>query len=339
MRGNEFLLFLLCAAVIGVPILACIIKYFADYAADLRYVKRRIAEADGWDEYVHWRHMLRCLHWSILPGLTPRRVRRIAKRFELLFHKPKHKGKKEANDGLFSMLAPSLAAICLCCVCLVSASYAWFTASVESKSSTLTAASYKINVSINNSSGANVTAKSGVYTLNKGNSYTVTLTATGTASTGYCVIKSDGETWYTDQISTTEPFTFTITPGEDAEFTFEAVWGSYSGEPSVETGADLNYPAATEEDNTSSSVQAAPAAAETKMAEQASEETATDSAAEPTTETEQNEQEGGETPADTNAATTYEDTSASNATSDGQQQNGTQDDSPEDIASDTSAIK
>ncbi len=338
-RENEFLLFLLCAAVIGVPILACIIKYFADYAADLRYVKRRIAEADGWDEYVHWSHELRCLHWSILPGLTPHRVRRIAKRFGLLFYKPKHKGKKEARDGLFSMLAPSLAAICICCVCLVSVSYAWFTAGVESKSSTLTAASYKIDVSIK-SGNDSVAAYNGVYSLKKENSYTVTLTASGTASTGYCVIKSGEETWYTDQISTkqTKTFTFTITPGADADFTFEAVWGTYSSEPSVKTCDNLNYPAAAEENNTNSYEETKPAETTNETTEKTSEEQ-TEPVAESTTETEQIEQEGGETPADTNAAATYEDTPASEATSEEQQQNGTQEDPPEDIASDTSTIK
>lgn len=256
MQGYEFILLVLLASAIAIPILTGFIQHYED----LRNAKARRSGAKTWDEYVYWTQELRCLRWCVLPGLTPRRVRQIAKWFRHLFYKPKHLAEKEQNDGLLDMLAPSLLGICICCVCLVSLSYAWFTADVQSKPSTLTAASYEISVSITggNQTYSEVTGNSGTYSLKGGNTYTVKLTATGTASTGYCVIKSGDQKWYTDQISEYKPLTFTITPSEDAEFTFEACWGTYSDKADVNNNGALYCSTAAEETNTDPTVGAEP---------------------------------------------------------------------------------
>ena len=86
----------------------------------VRYVKLEIARAYSWDEYVFWKLELSALRWSLIPGITPDRVKQI-RRF---FHKINHSNhSKKKSDGIVAMIMPSISGIFVCAVCLIGCSY------------------------------------------------------------------------------------------------------------------------------------------------------------------------------------------------------------------------
>ena len=68
-------------------------------------------------------------------------------------------------------------------------------------------------------------AGDGVYLLDANKKYTITLTRTGEAD-GYCVIKGNNDTWYTEVIESDDPFTFTFIPEAAGDYSFTASWGT-----------------------------------------------------------------------------------------------------------------
>ncbi len=220
----------LCAALL-IPVVLIVVKYLRDYSARIRETQAHLDNAKSWRETVYWSHELRYLRWSVIPGMTPARARRFAQ----LFYSGKYE-KEEQSDGLISMLMPSVVGMLMCCVCLVSVTLAWFSADVRSQPVSLTAANFELAYNVTQVGGASVDSGDGTYTLAEGE-YTVTLTPSGTASGGYCIVTVNGEKHYTERIENTtaaraagSPFTFTIkVTGGSITCSFEAVWGTYSG--------------------------------------------------------------------------------------------------------------
>ena len=68
--------------------------------------------------------------------------------------------------------------------------------------------------------------------------YTVTLTPTGTAKTGYCKITFDGTDYYTPQLIT-ESFTFTVNAAANTALTVTPRWGTYSGTVTIQNGDEI----------------------------------------------------------------------------------------------------
>lgn len=155
-----------------------------------------------------------------------------------LFCREKHLRTNETGKrGIWQLLTPSLLGIVMCTVCLAGTTWAWFAADLQTGSSTLTAAQYGMSVSVTakNNSGESVTNNTdGSYTLTDG-VYTVTLTATGTASVGYCKIICGENIYYTAAIrnatedTEAESLTFELTMEGSGTVTFIGVWGTYSG--------------------------------------------------------------------------------------------------------------
>ena len=148
------------------------------------------------------------------------------------FYEPRHA--KPTDENIMRLLTPSILGIILCMVCLAGATWAWFSDSIQTGPQTITAASYDLDVSISDSDGKTVDAEGGNYELIKGVRYTVELTPTGTAEKGCCKIEDpDHTTYYTDQIERGKDFTFTLIPDQSGQYTFTAVWGTYSGDEKV----------------------------------------------------------------------------------------------------------
>lgn len=155
-----------------------------------------------------------------------------------LMYIPRHS--KAANVNILQLLLPSFAGIMICMACLAGMTWAWFSVGVQTKQQTFTAASFDVSVSIAEKIGGTAPEKSpNGYRLSAGREYTVELTAQGTASTGYCIVQTGGEKYYTSPIKAGETFSFSLTPEEAAEYTFTAVWGSYSGDPTISQGSSL----------------------------------------------------------------------------------------------------
>lgn len=114
--------------------------------------------------------------------------------FSSLFYVPKY---EKVSDVSFSrIIVSSVLGILLCIFCLAGLTWAWFSGSSSSAANSITAAEFKVKVKIN---GSEITSADGKYTLNQ-TVNTVTVTADGSATTGYCIVKFGENTYHTIQI-------------------------------------------------------------------------------------------------------------------------------------------
>lgn len=149
-----------------------------------------------------------------------------------------------ANDSVLKLLGPSLLGIIVCMICLAGASWAWFTAGVQSQS-TIKASSYTLGETVrekasgsSQASAEDVMEKSanGTYHLEADKEYTVTLKPEETPiSGGYCIVKltykdaNQDHTvkYYTKSLKAGVSFSFTISNGEKpATCQLLAAWGN-----------------------------------------------------------------------------------------------------------------
>lgn len=174
-----------------------------------------------------------------------------------LFYKPKHREKATSDRSIYRILAPSVISIFICAVCLCGASWAWFTASTSTGTTAIQAASYTVNVTSENES-VKIATESGTSTVTftAAGSYTIILTPSGTASTGYCKINFANVDYYTDQLSSGS-LRFTVHADVDSKLTIIPQWGCYSGTPTIQSGNEITA-IGSQQSNTQTSVTAEP---------------------------------------------------------------------------------
>ncbi len=110
---------------------------------------------------------------------------------------------------------------------------AWFQASILNKENKISAANYNVTVSVTFEGSTVSTDINSSYTLSANQTYTVTLTAKGTASTGYCLVKLGDTEYHTAPLepNPNNNMRFTITPSADETIcTITPMWGSYNGD-------------------------------------------------------------------------------------------------------------
>lgn len=141
------------------------------------------------------------------------------------------------GDGLARILVPSVLAICVCTLCLCGTTWAWFTATASTAATVIQAATYAVGVSANGTGDVEITPESGTTTVTfaAAGEYTVTLTPSGTASTGYCKISYAGASYYTEQLPS-DSLHFTVNADANSKLTVTPQWGSYSGDPNLSSG-------------------------------------------------------------------------------------------------------
>ena len=146
-----------------------------------------------------------------------------------LFYKPKHSEKTTSDCSIYRILAPSVIGIFICAICLCGASWAWFTASTTTGTTTIQSSSYKLLYQVNEDTTPTELAETdNTYTLTS-DTTAITLKATGTAgATGYCSIKVGDETYYTEQIFADGTFTFSIKAAAGTQIVLTPKWGTYS---------------------------------------------------------------------------------------------------------------
>lgn len=148
------------------------------------------------------------------------------KLYQKFFYVPKY---EKVPDTVFAARTVlSVLSAVLCVVLLCSGTYAYFTDSVSAGSNKLNTATFQIVVT--DSTG---TALTGEYIcgITQDDMHTFTLTASGTASTGYCAITIEDpentSTYYTAQMSANEPvLTLAIQAAEGSKITFVPQWGT-----------------------------------------------------------------------------------------------------------------
>ena len=139
----------------------------------------------------------------------------------------------KTETNLTKILLPSVLSILLCMTLLCGMTWAWFASTQSTPAATIQAATYHIDVVAKNGETVLTTGQNGKYPLAKG-TYTVTLTASGNASKGYCkVTLPDNTVLRTAQIAPKNSLTFTLTLTSDGNVSFSPEWGTYSGEPEI----------------------------------------------------------------------------------------------------------
>ncbi len=221
MENTEILLLSLVCGGFAFLMIVAITRYLANYLADIKYVKMEVSHAKDWDAYVYWRRELSALRWSIIPGLSPDSVKRIKKAFD----RGKHAKKHGLSDGFAFMLMPSVLGICVCAVCLVGSTFAWFTASRSTGTQVIQSASYTVSVDVK-SGEENVTSEDGVFSLAEGKDYVLTITPTGDASTGYCILYLGDAELHTKPIPKDTVFTLELDINQPTTLSITPQWGS-----------------------------------------------------------------------------------------------------------------
>lgn len=152
---------------------------------------------------------------------------------------------KKANDqNIIYMLLPSLLSIILCMFFMAGTTWAYFMASIPPSTHPIQAANFDISVEMNatENSSSILPKENGTYSLEASKTYSVTLTAQGSAATGYCTIflYMDGNTssnkYYTDQIAHNESLTFVVKSDQNINCSFVPCWGTYAGTYDVSNG-------------------------------------------------------------------------------------------------------
>lgn len=148
------------------------------------------------------------------------------------------KAERLRSDTLRAMLLPPILCAALCLVCLCGLSWAWFTVGVSAGMSSVSGAQYSVSATVTQGETP-ISMENGGFALSANTEYTVSLTAEGSASTGFCVITLTGETTQkltTAQIAHGETLGFKLIPQEDTTLTAVAHWGVGSAETLLKNG-------------------------------------------------------------------------------------------------------
>lgn len=221
---------MIALAVVLVTLAALIIFKVAEYIKHFNWNTRRIAREMGCAEddaaYQEWHKQLRCHYLCLIPFVNKRNVSRV---YPFFFRREKRVEKAARADGLGHILAPSVIGACLCAICLCGVSWAWFTASIGAAVHPIQTPSYTISSTVTKAGETQPISagEDGGYKLSTG-TYTVTLTAEGTASTGYCKVKVGEEEYNSAPIVRGGTLTFTIqvNGGGTANVILTPSWGS-----------------------------------------------------------------------------------------------------------------
>ena len=147
----------------------------------------------------------------------------------------------KAETNLTKILLPSVLSILLCMTLLCGMTWAWFASTQSTPAATIQAATYHIDVVAKNGETVLTTGQNGKYSLAAGVVYTVTLTASGNASKGYCkVTLPDNTVLRTAQIAPKNSLTFTLTLTNGGIVSFSPEWGTYSGTAEIESGYTIS---------------------------------------------------------------------------------------------------
>ena len=156
----------------------------------------------------------------------------------MLWNKAKHE-KAAASQKIIRKMLAIIPALAIAAVCYSVSVCAWFQASVINTGNVIRTVEYAVAVSAICGETQIQPSESGTYSLESGKIYTITLTATGGATKGYCLIQTGTTTYYTDQIGSGESLTFTFLPQADAVYAFTARWGRQDGEADITDGIEF----------------------------------------------------------------------------------------------------
>lgn len=141
------------------------------------------------------------------------------------FYVPKY---EKMTDKVFKgRIGLSVLTMIVCCVLFCATTFAWFNGLQNTAISPIVAAEYSLSVEVN---GQTLDTNEYTCPLATEDRHVFTITASGTATTGYCQITVDGHVFTTVSIPKGTSITLTIVASQDKKITFSAHWGAYSDE-------------------------------------------------------------------------------------------------------------
>ncbi len=177
-----------------------------------------------------------------------------------LFYVPKYE--KVSEKAFLRIMLSSIFGILICGICLAGLTWAWFTGSVSSTANTITAAKFTVDISVIEEvtdTQLTPTEENGayIYALNTDKEYTVTVKASGSATTGYCTVKLGSDTYHTIQLyyaggeGKPQSVDFTVNASDGSPLVITPQWGTFgttageslignglSGIPATETSTE-----------------------------------------------------------------------------------------------------
>lgn len=133
------------------------------------------------------------------------------------------KYEKLTDDAFCAQIKSSVVTMLVCCMLLTGTTFAWFTSNQVATVNPVSTANYTLTVLVND---LPVTADLYTCPLATKDEHTFTITATGTASTGYCLIKV-GDTYYsTVAIPKGGSIKVTIEAAQGTQISFYSRWGT-----------------------------------------------------------------------------------------------------------------
>lgn len=198
--------------------------YIRHFNGETRRIIMKMQRAADEKEYCYWHKMLRCHYLCLIPFVNERNV---SGAYSFFFHQPKRAEKETRIDGVFHILAPSLAAFCLCAVCLCGASWAWFTASSGIGAAKVQAATYAVKIERETDTDVWQEYPDPI-SLVGGETYKLRITPNGTATDGYCTVEIGNKTYQTTQIpkGSSLEFSVKVQANKDAKLSITPHWGT-----------------------------------------------------------------------------------------------------------------
>ena len=190
-----------------------------------------LEHAKNTEEYNLWHKKLRCHYLTLIPFVNENSAKKMCTK---MFKKEKSK-----TAGFFHVVAPSIAGICICAVCLCGMSWAWFSASRNTGVVPIKSAYMDFTVELKNGDNTVEKNDTGGYALQAGETYSVTLTVSGTASTGFADVVFEGKTYYTPQLKNGDTFAFMLKPSENGKLVINGQWGTCFAEERLVSGCTL----------------------------------------------------------------------------------------------------
>lgn len=141
------------------------------------------------------------------------------------FYVPKY---EKMTDKVFKgRIGLSVLTMIVCCALFCATTFAWFNSLQNTTVSPIVAADYSLSVEVN---GQALDTNEYTCPLTTEDRHVFTITASGTATTGYCQITVDGQSYTTVSIPKGTSITLTIVASQGEEISFSAHWGAYSDE-------------------------------------------------------------------------------------------------------------
>ncbi len=156
-------------------------------------------------------------------------------KFDLKSIWSRNRQSKQEKDNLNSLLLPSVISIVLCVFCLVGTTFAWFSSTQTTGTQIIQTANFSADILIDNTETDNTTLAIGTHT--------VSMTAKGTASTGYFIVEYGNQKLHTVQVQNGETVTFTLVTDEELTVKITPQWGTSAkaSEERIHSGDILTF--------------------------------------------------------------------------------------------------